>query len=185
MAVLKVSKAKHHAPSQGDGTSVSSKAGTGPVISADRYVPGLLRAVANKLEGGTSRFLRMHYGIGLSEWYMLAALAAAPGISSPEIAKAAGLDKAAISRGLTRMEEQKLVASRNGSGRSRVTSLTVKGRRLYDRIAEVALVREEQLLSQFSVKDVDSLISLLTALARSTASLKDTVPKLPSRKKVT
>ena len=148
-----------------------------PLVASERYVPGLVRAVANKLEGGASRFYRKHFAIGLSEWHILVALATDPWITSPILCKNAGLDKAAVSRSLARMEEQGLVLSRDTSGRSRATALTAKGRRLHDRIAQAALTREEQLLADFSPKQVDQLIGLLTALSKAAAMLTDAAPK--------
>ena len=161
----------------------TARAAAGTVIVAERYVPGLVRAVANKLEGGASRFYRKHYGIGLSEWHILVALAADPWITSPVLCKNAGLDKAAVSRSLARMEEQGLVLSRDTSGRSRATALTAKGRRLHDRIAQAAMQREEQLLADFSPKQVDQLVSLLTALSKAAAGLSDAAPKVARKKK--
>ena len=158
-------------------------AAAGPLIVADRYVPGLVRAVANRLEGGASRFYRKHYGVGLSEWHILVALAAEPWITSPVLCKNAGLDKAAVSRSLARMEEQGLVNTRDTSGRSRATALTAKGRRLHDRIAAAATQREEQLLAEFSPKQVETLIGLLTSLSKAAAGLTDTAPRTVSRRK--
>ncbi len=178
-----VSKAKRTETSRAGDASTAAKAVAGPVIVADRYVPGLVRAVANKLEGGASRFYRKHYAIGLSEWHILVALAADPWITSPVLCKNAGLDKAAVSRSLARMEEQGLVLSRDTNGRSRATALTAKGRRLHDRVAQAALTREEQLLAEFSPKQVDVLIGLLTALSKAAAGLTDAAPKAPRRAK--
>ncbi|GAB0115012.1 MarR family winged helix-turn-helix transcriptional regulator [Acidisoma sp. C75] len=171
------------APDAAATTGRAAAVAGGTVIAADRYVPGLVRAVANKLEGGASRFYRKNYGIGLSEWHILVALAADPWITSPVLCKNAGLDKAAVSRSLARMEEQGLVSSRDTSGRSRATALTAKGRRLHDRIAQVALQREEQLLAEFSPKQVDSLIGLLTALSKAAAGLTDAAPRGAGRRK--
>lgn len=161
----------------------AARAAAGPLVDAERYVPGLVRAVANRLEGGASRFYRKHFAIGLSEWHILVALAADPWITSPILCKNAGLDKAAVSRSLARMEEQGLVLSRDTSGRSRATALTAKGRRLHDRIAQAALTREEQLLAEFSPKQVDSLITLLTALSKAAAGLTDAAPKAARKTK--
>jgi DNA-binding MarR family transcriptional regulator len=162
-----------------------ARAASGPLVAADRYVPGLVRAVANKLEGGASRFYRKHFTIGLSEWHILVALAADPWITSPVLCKNAGLDKAAVSRSLARMEEQGLVLSRDTSGRSRATALTAKGRRLHDRIAQAALTREEQLLADFSPKQVETLIGLLTSLSKAAANLTDAAPKVARKAKAT
>jgi DNA-binding MarR family transcriptional regulator len=178
-----VQRAKRHEASRAPETQPAARAAAGPLVAADRYVPGLVRAVANKLEGGASRFYRKHFAIGLSEWHILVALAADPWITSPVLCKNAGLDKAAVSRSLARMEEQGLVLSRDTSGRSRATALTAKGRRLHDRIAQAALAREEQLLADFSPKQVESLIGLLTSLSKAAASLTDAVPKSARKSK--
>jgi DNA-binding MarR family transcriptional regulator len=158
-------------------TQPAARTVAAPLVVAERYVPGLVRAVANKLEGGASRFYRKHFTIGLSEWHILVALAADPWITSPILCKNAGLDKAAVSRSLARMEEQGLVLSRDTSGRSRATALTAKGRRLHDRIAQAALTREEQLLAEFSPKQVEQLIGLLTSLSKAAATLTDAAPR--------
>ncbi len=172
-----VGRAKRIETSRVTEPQAATRAAAAPLVAADRYVPGLVRAVANKLEGGASRFYRKHYAIGLSEWHILVALAADPWITSPVLCKNAGLDKAAVSRSLARMEEQGLVLSRDTSGRSRATALTAKGRRLHDRIAQAALAREEQLLAEFSPKQVDTLIGLLTSLSKAAATLTDAAPK--------
>ena len=177
------SKLKRNEMSRSPETASAGKAPAGTVIAADRYVPGLVRAVANKLEGGASRFYRKHYAIGLSEWHILVALAADPWITSPVLCKNAGLDKAAVSRSLARMEEQGLVLSRDTSGRSRATALTAKGRRLHDRIAQAAIAREQQLLAEFSPKQIDTLIGLLTSLSKAAAGLTDAAPKGTRRAK--
>lgn len=172
-----VGRAKRIETSRVTEPQAATRAAAAPLVAADRYVPGLVHAVANKLEGGASRFYRKHYAIGLSEWHILVALAADPWITSPVLCKNAGLDKAAVSRSLARMEEQGLVLSRDTSGRSRATALTAKGRRLHDRIAQAALAREEQLLAEFSPKQVDTLIGLLTSLSKAAATLTDAAPK--------
>jgi len=178
-----VQRAKRTETSRTPEAAGTGRAAAGTVIVAERYVPGLVRAVANKLEGGASRFYRKHYGIGLSEWHILVALAADPWITSPVLCKNAGLDKAAVSRSLARMEEQGLVLSRDTSGRSRATALTAKGRRLHDRIAAAAVAREEQLLADFSPKQVDSLVGPLTALSKAAAGLTDSPQKVARKKK--
>jgi DNA-binding MarR family transcriptional regulator len=144
----------------------STPTAAGPLVAADRNVPGLVHAAANKLEDGASRFDRKHFVVGLSEWHVLVALAADPWITPSVLCKNASLDKAAVSRSLVRMEEQGLVLSREATGRSRATTLTAKGHRLHDRIAQTALVREEQLLADFLPKQVENLIGPLTSLSK-------------------
>ena len=146
------------------------------VIAADRYVPGLVRTVANKLEGGASRFYRRHYSIGLSEWHILIAQAANPWITTPLLYRNAGLDKPAVSRSLARMEEEGPVQSRDTGGRSRAVGLMAKGCGLRDRIAQASASRDEQLLAGFSSNEVDALISLLTALSKAVAGVTDAPP---------
>jgi DNA-binding MarR family transcriptional regulator len=176
------SKAKVNKSSRGSDAPSATRKANGTAISADRYVPGLVRTVANRLEGGASRFYRKHYSIGLSEWHILVALAADPWITTPVLCANAGLDKAAVSRSLARMEEEGFVLSRNTDGRSRAVGLTAKGRRLHDRIAQAATAREVQLLADFSPKEVDTLVSLLSALSKAAAGLTDAPAKAPRRR---
>jgi DNA-binding MarR family transcriptional regulator len=168
-------------PSRSTDAPTASRGPPTPLIDVERYSPGVIRAVANKLEGGASRFYRKHYGIGLSEWHILIALAADPWMTSPVLCKSAGLDKAAVSRSLGRMEQQGLVVSRDTTGRCRATALTAKGRRLHERIGQAALVREEAFLAELSPKQVDTLVSLLTVLTKSASGISDAAPK-PARR---
>jgi DNA-binding MarR family transcriptional regulator len=177
------SKPKHDESPRAGAAADSGQVAAAMVIVADRYVSGLVRAIANKVEGDASRFYRKRYSVGLSEWHILMALAADSWITSPVLCKNANLDKAAVVRGLVRMEEQGLVLLRDKGRHSRATALSAKGRRLHDRIAQAAMAREEQLLAEFSPKQVDTLIDLLTALSKAAVGLTKTAPQTTRRSK--
>jgi hypothetical protein len=53
---------------------------------------------------------------------------------------------------------------------------------LHDRIAQAATAREVQLLADFSPKEVDTLVSLLTALSKAAAGLTDAPAKAPRQR---
>ena len=49
-----------------------------PVIDHDRYVPFIIISISNNLYRGASQFYQARFGIGVTEWRVLSALAAEP-----------------------------------------------------------------------------------------------------------
>ena len=79
----------------------SSRRGqTRDVLDLERYVPALLVFLANKLTSGASTILRRHFGVGTTEWRIMAMLAVEPWIAAGRVCKVIGFDKAAVSRTL-------------------------------------------------------------------------------------
>lgn len=64
------------------------------VLDLERYVLALLVFLANKLTSGASTLLRRHFGVGTTEWRIMALLAIEPWITANRICKVIGFDKA-------------------------------------------------------------------------------------------
>lgn len=137
-----------------------------PQLDLNRYVPGLVTFLSNKLSSGASACYRKHYGIGVVEWRMLSMLAVENGISGNRICQVIGLDKSAVSRALQALESAGHVRSETDAqdARRSTVSLTVAGRALHDRVLTTAIEREQRLLSDLSANEVDTLINLLNRL---------------------
>lgn len=135
-------------------------------LDLDRYVPGLLNFLSNKLSTGASSCYRKHYGIGVVEWRMLSMLAVENRISANRICQVIGLDKSAVSRALQALATAGFVTSQmdEKDARRHTVSLTANGRNLHDRVFKAAMERERRLLSNLSAEEVDTLIDLLTRL---------------------
>ncbi len=132
-------------------------------IQLDRYVPALLTWIANKLSRGASVLYLEHFGVGIETWRCLVLLAAGEPISAQSISQTIGLDKASVSRCFKRMLADGFIELTDDEfdRRSKLATITAKGRKLHDKIMQVALVREQALLSNLSAKEVDSLLALL------------------------
>jgi len=144
-----------------------TKPGSAPlVLDLERYVPALLVFLANKLTSGASTLLRRHFGVGTTEWRIMALLAIEPWITANRICKVIGFDKAAVSRAVAVLQDKALVLSRAHASDSRSQELTLSksGWRLHDRIILMSLEREERLLSGLKPAEREQLIVLLNRL---------------------
>jgi DNA-binding MarR family transcriptional regulator len=135
-------------------------------LHLERYVPGLLAWLANKLAGSASQLYRKKFGLGIVEWRVLAYLAVYKVGTGAEMSQLMGTDKAAISRAATFLQEKRFVKSQQGFGRKLQFLLTRKGRKLHDQIIHLALDREQALLTGLNKRDVDALIGYLHVLLK-------------------
>ena len=147
------------------GVEDPARASTEPrfVITGARCVPGMLNRLSNKLSASASALYLERFGMGVLEWRVMVAIAAEPGVSGHRISQIFGLDKATVSRGISRLDHAGYLEW-SGSGRQRCPALSPSGWRLYDRIVPIALERERQLLQGLSAEEHDLLIDLLHRL---------------------
>ncbi len=134
-----------------------------PVIDLDRYVPGFLTWIANKLTSGASQAYLAAFDTGVESWRLLVLLAIETSISAQRCSRVIGMDKASVSRAFKTMQARGLITIGldESDGRLRVATITAKGRQLHNRIMAVALERERALLSVFTDGERDTLIGLL------------------------
>jgi DNA-binding MarR family transcriptional regulator len=138
----------------------------GPTLDLQRNVPALLVFLANKLTASASGLYRAHFGVGTTEWRVMALLAIEPDIAAKRICEVIGFDKAAVSRTIQLLRERGLIAVRPlpQNSRSATLALTTKGRKLHDRIMLVALERERRLLSCLAADEARDLIDMLNRM---------------------
>ena len=118
------------------------------------FLPAAIMLLAQKIAASASATYRPRFGVGLTDWRVLAALGAEPWIASARIAQACGLDKAAVSRSLAALRAAGLVEGDGGAARrGDLLALTPAGLALHDRLVEAATERERGLLEGFSSQD--------------------------------
>jgi DNA-binding MarR family transcriptional regulator len=144
-------------------------------LDLDRYVPFFLSSIGNKLSRGASRLYLGKFGVGVNEWRLLANLKVRETTSAGAICEASGIDKAAASRAVGRLQELDLIRAVGdpNDGRSRQLSMTEAGVALHDQIITVALERERALLSGLTASERDDLIELLRRLYTNVELLDD------------
>ena len=81
------------------------------VLDLDNYIPFLLSAIGNKWSRSSSGLYLKEFGVGVTEWRIIAMLAIEPRITAYRICQVIGLDKAATSRALKAMEGRRACRS--------------------------------------------------------------------------
>ncbi len=137
---------------------------THPALDAERYVPGLITWLANKLSAGASQLYRKRFGLGVIDWRVLATIGSEGGATGARICQVVGLDKAAVSRSFALMEARGLIVVPKPGGRARAAELTEAGWEVHDRILALALARQARLLETLSDAERDLLVGLLHRL---------------------
>ena len=99
---------------------------------------------------------------------MLAHLSKKPGISVNELGLAAGLDRVSTSRACSALQKQGWVikVTDDNDKRLLVIELTPQGQQQWEALAQLALQAEEDYLSALSQPERQTLMALLTKLAR-------------------
>ena len=155
------SKARRAGPKAPDYTRTSAQA-----LNLDNYVPAYLTYLAGKISNSASATYRPKFGVGITDWRIMALLATEPWISAGRICDVIGLDKAAVSRSVRAMKLNGLVDVHwaDDDKYRQVIALTRQGLNLHDRIVRLSLQREQQLLKSFSAAERKTLINFLSRM---------------------
>lgn len=154
------SNARRAGPETPDDTRISAHA-----LNLDTYVPAYLTVLAGKLASSASATYRPKFGVGITDWRIMALLATEPWISAGRVCDVIGLDKAAVSRSVRAMKSAGIVDLQRGEDKYRqAIALTRKGIALHDRIVKLSLAREHQLLMGFSAFERKMLINFLSRM---------------------
>ena len=130
------------------------------------YVPAYLTLLANKISSGASAIYRPKFGVGITDWRIMALLAVEPWIVAGRVCDVTGLDKGAVSRSLRDLAQRGLVEVEVDAAdqRRQLIALTRKGVLLHDRMVDIAVERERQLLGALSPDEQAALIDFLQRL---------------------
>ena len=77
-------------------------------MAMNHRTSALTISTGNRLQSYLSQFLQNKYDIGSVEWRMLAVLSEQPGLRMNQITEVTDMDKAAVSRALTKWGEKRL-----------------------------------------------------------------------------
>lgn len=152
------SKARRPGPEALDSTRRSARA-----LDLDHYVPAYLTYLAGKMSSSASATYRPQFGVGITDWRIMALLATEPWITAGRICDVIGLDKGAVSRSVREMKKAGIVETGDDQYRQAI-ALTRKGLSLHDRMVTLSLARERHLLKGFSAAERKLLISFLARM---------------------
>ncbi len=146
---------------------------TALTLDLENHAPALLNLLASRLNVGANALYREKFGVGVTEWRVMALLAVEAPVPAARISQAIGLDKAPVSRCLAGLEQAGLVRVKldGADARRRPVALTAIGRRLHDRIIKLALDREAKLLAGLNAAERKTLLALLNRLHANLAAV--------------
>ncbi len=124
----------------------------------------LVTFAGNRLTREATRAYQAEFGIGVMDWRMLVMLTRSPGCPVAEATRVTGIDKAAVSRSLQRLETNGLaraLATTGGDERRKAWYLTPEGQALHARILPRALERQRDLLKGFTEAETVSFTQYL------------------------
>lgn len=161
MAKIENSKTKKRAaPRSRHGSTVENP------INLRSTVAFRVLGIAAKLTQGFLQSYTTRFGIGLPEWRSLGMLGQFGPMPSIRIAELADMDRGSISRAVARLEGGDLVrrADDPAHKRRQIVVLTAAGRRLHDRIAVVAQIRQQRILALLSPAERSALEAIFQKL---------------------
>ena len=142
-------------------------------LDLDQFLPYRLSVLSNAVSAAIAREYAVRFGLGITEWRVMAVLGLTPGLSAGEVAERTAMDKVAVSRAVARLIAAGRV-EREVAGHDRrrsVLRLSEAGFAVYDQVVPIALGHERQLLAQLSDAEREALDRILAKLAQAELAL--------------
>ena len=136
-------------------------------LDLETFLPYRLSVLSNRLSSAIARMYSERFGLGVTEWRVMAVLGRYPDLSANEVAQRTAMDKVAVSRAVARLLERELVRREiHGDDRRRsVLTLSEAGFSVYDEVAPMTLTCERHLLEPLSEDERATLSRLIDKLA--------------------
>jgi DNA-binding MarR family transcriptional regulator len=130
-----------------------------------------MHQVSSQISRSAAMQYRSHFDVSLGEWRALALLGAGAALTLNELARAADLDKAQMSRIIAGLAKRELVAREEGQTRGQAVALTLtrSGQALYRKLIDAAIKRNDAFLTCLTPQErkaLDSALVKLSTLAR-------------------
>ncbi len=136
-------------------------------VLLDNILPYLVNRLGFRMSRMLNRDLRA-YGLGISDWRVLAVLDSARAVTINDLADYAMIEQSTLSRLVMRMEEQALVRrDRSGpDGRVVTVSMTEHGRLAYEKVRAMSLAHAERVVMGFSDREKAELKKAVRRMTR-------------------
>lgn len=142
-------------------------------IELEKFVPYQLSIVSNRVSEAIAREYRERFGLGRTEWRVMAVLARfdGEGLSAGEVARLTAMDKVQVSRALARLVAggRVLRHTHRGDKRRSVLSLSAEGWRIHAAVAPLARRHEREFLALLGAEEQQWLARILDRLIDATA----------------
>jgi DNA-binding MarR family transcriptional regulator len=142
-------------------------------LDLEHFLPYRLSVLSNRVSQCIAQAYAERFGIGITEWRVIAVLGRDCGLSANAVAERTAMDKVAVSRAVARLLERGLLQrDTHGDDRRRsVLELSEAGYAIYDEVVPVARGYEQRLLAPLDDAERAMLDHLLAKLAAATETL--------------
>ena len=144
----------------------ASAPGTHAVLDLEHFLPYRLSVLSNRISQTIADRYAERFGIGVTEWRVIAVLGRYPGLPANGVAERTAMDKVAVSRAVARLLERGLLVrgTHDDDRRRSVLELSDAGYAVHDEVAPLALEYERKLLAPLTVDERAELDRLLHKL---------------------
>ncbi|TBR11563.1 MAG: MarR family transcriptional regulator [Lysobacter sp.] len=135
-------------------------------LDLEHFLPYRLSVLSNRVSGAIARMYSERFGLGVTEWRVMAVLGRYPGLSAGEVAQRTAMDKVAVSRAVAGLVDAGHVErqTHDEDRRRSVLRLSAAGRAIFDEVAPLAMAFERRLLDGMAPSERDVLFGLLDRL---------------------
>lgn len=138
------------------------------LLDLEHFLPYRLSVLSNRISQQIARLYADRFGLGITEWRVLAVLGRHPGLSARDVAERTAMDKVAVSRAIASLVEAGRIA-RDTAGDDRrrsVLQLSPAGDAIYREVAPLALAYQARLLDGLAPDERAALDHLLTHMEK-------------------
>lgn len=138
-----------------------------PVLDLEQFLPYRLSVLSNRVSERIARLYALRFGLGVTEWRVVAVLGLSPGLSAGDVAQRTAMDKVAVSRAIASLIAAGRVKREvDAQDRRRaMLHLTAAGQEIYADVVPLALAHERELLAPLDDDERAQLDALLRRIA--------------------
>lgn len=133
-------------------------------IDPDTFTPRLLALVSNALVWRESHELHRQFGLGTNDWRVLSALGVRPGSSATEMSEFIGVNKAVVSKAVTRLQAQDLITLSDGPRGSRPMYLTRAGAEMHAQMLPISMAGQEIIQNTMTREEIAAFDAVLRTM---------------------
>lgn len=140
------------------------------MLDLEEFLPYRLSVLSNSISRGIARTYEQRFGLGVTEWRVIAIVGRYPGITATEVAERAAMDKVAVSRAVSRLTEHGRLERHDNHDdrRAKRLYLSEAGLQVHDAIVPAALAYERELLASLGARERKVFFDCLSRLLDAT-----------------
>ena len=145
------------------------------ILDLEHFLPYRLSVLSNRISQDIARLYADRFGLGITEWRVLAVLGRRDDLSAREVAERTAMDKVAVSRAVASLQAAGRIErqTRRDDRRHSMLRLSPAGRAIYDDVAPMALAYQRRLLEGLDTDERATLDRLLTRVEEREAATRD------------